>query len=522
MRKLLICSILPLLVAATACASDASSSPSAVESNSLAPTTAAGSTGSNPTDGTSGTATPGTATPGTATIDWSAVAGLDGVEEGTLAVPIDYEDPSKGNFTLYMERHLAEKPNERIGTLLVNPGGPGYPGVSLAEHATAIYGQDVLDRFDILAWDPRGVGQTTPAVDCVTDYDHFFDNSDITPDTPAEKQQIVDLAKEFTDDCVTKNPKIIDFVGTNDSARDMDSIRKALGEQKISYFGFSYGSELGATWATLFPDTVRAAVLDGAVDPNADLVEGGLQQIKGFEASLDTFLQQCSADRTCPFNNGGHADTAFDQLMAAIDQHPLPGKEGRPPLERVAALSGVSEAMYSNASWPQLAQALADAQGGDGSGLMELYDEYYQRHPDGTYDNSLEAFNVILCMSQADRPTVAEEDANAPKFTAVAPRLSPGDVGSYQCTFYPPTTDPRVPITGKGAGPIVVVGTTGDPATPLEGTRNMAKALEGGVLLVVDGEQHTGYGVNACSIQTVDSYLLDPVNDVPKDGTECK
>jgi hypothetical protein len=209
--------------------------------------------------------------------------------------------------------------------------------------------------------------------------------------------------------------------------------------------------------------------------------------------------------------------------MQSIDEHPLSALPGRPPLTRGAAQNGVIQAMYDSSDWPQLAIALADAQRGDGRGLMDFYDQYLRRQPDGTYDNSLEAFNVILCMSEAERTTVAQEDAEAAQFTAVAPRLAPpGSIGGYQCSFFPPSTDPRIPITGKGAGPIVVVGTTGDPATPLAGARKMATALEHGVLLVVDGERHTGYRLNACSTTTIDSYLVDPGHDLPKDGTECK
>jgi pimeloyl-ACP methyl ester carboxylesterase len=498
MRLRLIATLVPLALLAAACGSDTATAPSVIKSDTVAPS----GTGSTPATGdsspgtaASGTAASGTAAPGTGgagTISWSPYQGSSSLEKGTLKVPVDYKDPSKGDFTLSMVRHLAEKPSERIGTLLVNPGGPGAGGTFLAEQAQFIYGQDLLDKFDILAWDPRGTGQSTPFIDCTDDYDHFFDNSDITPDNAADRQQIIDLAKEFTDDCVTKNAKILDFVGTNNSAHDMDRIRQALGEQKISYFGFSYGSELGAAWATLYPSTVRAAVLDGASDPNADFLEGGLQQTKGFEDALDTFLKQCSAKTSCSFHNGGHAEQAFDSLMESIDATPIPTEEGRPDLTRGAALTGVSEAMYDSTSWPQLAVALSDAQAGNGAGLLALYDAYFMRQANGTYDNTLEAFNVISCMDDPTRITVAEDDASAPEFNKIAPRIAPGTTGSYQCTFFPPSTDPRVTITGKGAGPILVMGTTGDPATPLASTRNMAKALQDGRLVIVTADQHTG------------------------------
>jgi pimeloyl-ACP methyl ester carboxylesterase len=526
MRKAAICSVFALTVLAAGCGAT-SGNPQAVEANTVgasAPTATDQPSARPDTTGSSDTTEPGDTAASTPagtdfTIKWSKAS--NGLQRGTIEVPIDHDDPSRGSFTLHLTRHLAEDADERIGTLLVNPGGPGFGGQDLAEQASFIYGKDVLDRFDILAWDPRGTGASTPAIDCFDDYDHFFDNGDITPDDAAAKQQDVDLAKESTDDCVTKNAEILQHVATNDSARDMDAIRQALGEDKISYFGFSYGSELGATWATLFPDTVRAAVLDGAADPNEDLDQGQISQMKGFEASLDTFLEQCSGDTSCAFHNDGDAEGAFDKLMASIDATPLPALKGRPDLTLGAALSGVSEAMYSDTDWPTLAKALHDAQGGDGSGLMELYDQYFQRQSDGSYDNSLEAFNVISCMDSADRPTVDEEDATAAQVHEVAPRLSPGTVGSYFCTFYPTSDDPRVKITGAGAGPILVVGTTGDPATPLDSTRNMAKALEQGVLIVVDANQHTGYGVNDCVDNAVDDYLVDPTK-LPANGLECK
>jgi len=318
---------------------------------------------------------------------------------------------------------------------------------------------------------------------------------------------------------VSKNADTLQYVGTNNAARDMDRIRQALGEDKISYFGFSYGTVLGAVWATMFPDTVRAAVLDGAPDPNADFVQSGLDQAKGFESAIDTFLANCSANKDCAFYNDGDAEGAFDRLMAQIDEHPLPTVAGRPPLTRGAALTGVGQAMYAEALWPQHEQALADAQNGDGAGLLELYDEYYRRNKDGRYDNKLEAFQTIFCMDRTERLTVAEDDANAPELTAVAPRMSPGTTGSYMCTFFPETQDPRIPITGKGAGPIVVLGTTGDPATPLAGAENMAKALEDGAFVTVVGNNHTGYGTNLCSVTTVDDYLI--TLKVPDDGTRC-
>jgi pimeloyl-ACP methyl ester carboxylesterase len=446
-------------------------------------------------------------------------AGPGDVEIGTLEVPVDYDDPAKGTFELFIARRLADDPDRRIGSLLVNPGGPGFGGSDLVVSAEQIYGPELLERFDIVGWDPRGTGLTTPAIDCIDDYDRYFASTDITPDTDAERQQIVDLAEEFQTQCAERNADIIEHIGTNSSARDMDTIRQALQEETISYFGFSYGSELGAAWATLFPDTVRAAVLDGAADPTADYITDGLQQSVGFEASLSTFLARCSADSDCAFHSDGDAERAFDALMLALDEQPIPSVADRPDVTRGMALTAVQRALYGDFLWPELEQALADARDGNGEGLLGLYDSYYQRLPDGTYDNSLEAFQSIYCMDTTTRLSIEEEDAQTAQFNEAAPRLSPRTTGDYFCTFYPPSADPRISITGSGAGPILVIGTTGDPSTPLASTEKMAAALEQGVLVVVEAEQHTGYGVNDCAYDVVHAYLIDL--ELPDDGTRC-
>lgn len=453
------------------------------------------------------------------TIEWQGEL-EPGVEQGYLEVPRNYLDPSAGSFRLYLVRHLAD-PDARIGSLLVNPGGPGFGGSILAMVADNVYGDDLLESFDIIGWDPRGTGLSEPAIDCTDDYDHFYAGTDITPDDDTERQQLVDLAEEYAASCIERSGDFLAYVGTNNSARDMDAIRQALGEETISYFGFSYGSELGAAWATMFPDTVRAAVLDGAADPTATLDEGGIQQSEGFEGSINTFLAQCSDDPECPFHSSGNAEGAFDDLMLALDDTPIATEPGRPDLTRGMALTGVAYAMYDDASWPDLEWALHDAARGDGSRLLELYDGYMQRQPDGTYDNSLEAFQVISCMDDPARPTVEEDDAAVAAYRAVAPRFSPNTAGGYFCTFFPESIDPRVAITGAGAGPILVMGTTGDPATPLSSTEAMADALEDGRLVVVTADQHTGYGVNPCSVRVVDDFLIDPVGAAPDDGTRC-
>lgn len=456
-----------------------------------------------------------------AAFGWTTFGDDDsGVEIGSFEVPIDHDDPAAGTFDLYVARHLATDPDARIGSLFVNPGGPGLGASDFAIYADQVYSDDLLAHFDIVGFDPRGTGLSTPTIDCIDDYDRFYAEADVTPDDDAERQLLVDQAMDFQSSCIDRSGDIVQHIGTNDVASDMDSIRAALGEATTSYFGFSYGSELGATWATLFPDTVRAMVLDGAIDPNADFEQTVIDQAAGFEQTLATFLARCSSDDECAFHHDGDAEGAFDALMARLDEDPIPTTEGRPPANRQVAVNAVVHAMYLEALWPELEQALADAEQGDGSGLLALHDAYFDRRDDGSYPNYLEAFQTISCMDRAERPTVAEDDAAAAAVHAAAPRISPGDTGSYQCSFFPAAEQPRIAVTAAGvAGPILVVGTTGDPATPLASTQAMAEALDGGVLLTVEADQHTGYGVNDCSIEVVDRVLVE--RELPAAGTRC-
>ncbi|MFM7253475.1 MAG: alpha/beta hydrolase [Ilumatobacteraceae bacterium] len=509
--------VLAAAVLAAACFDGSVSSVRSDES--AAPTTSA-SAPTSPTSSEPSTTSAPEPAPWDTTITWESFGVDTEVETGTMEVPVDYRDPSRGTFTLFLARHLADE-SKRIGSLLVNPGGPGFGGSDLAIFADQIYSPALLRHFDIIGWDPRGTGQSTPAIDCITDYDRYFAGTDITPDTDSERQLLTDLAAEFAGTCEAENSDIIQFVGTNDSARDIDSIRRALGEQTISYFGFSYGSELGATWATMFPDTVRAAVLDGASDPAAGFLAESLQQSIGFEQSITAFLAWCSANDSCQFNSDGNAEQAFDELMADIDERPVPSVDGRPDVTRSMALTAVAYSMYDESLWRQLGRALDSARYGDGELLLQLYDNYFQRRDDGTYDNSLEAFQTIVCMDTADRPTIVEEDVAAEAIRRSAPRFSPGTVGSYFCTFFPETVEPRIDIGGAARIPILVIGTTGDPATPLSSTRAMADALFDGRLVVVEADQHTGYGVNQCSIDVVDRDLLDQLGGAPADETEC-
>ena len=445
-----------------------------------------------------------------------------GVDAGYVTVPLDYDDPQGDTLDLFVVRHRAESVDDRIGVLFANNGGPGLPSSSMAASVRSWFGDPLIDRFDIVTWDPRGTGASGGSVDCIGDdeYDRYFASSDVTPDDGAERADLINLSQDFAEACIAAVGDALAHLGTNNTARDMDAIRQALDEPQASYLGFSYGSEVGAVWATLFPDTVRAAVLDGAAHPDASGIEPVREQRMGFERQLNTFLAECSADDSCIFHNDGDAQGAFDELFASLDENPIPSVAGRPDVNLEVAINAVIQAMYSDRRWPALERALNDAADGDGAGLLALHDGYFQRDPQtGGYSNLLESFQAISCADDPDRLTPEESDEEAAALADAAPRLFPYTTGSYTCDFFPPSDDPRAEITGDRAGPIVVIGTTGDPSTPLESSAAMADALEDGHLVTVEADQHTAYRTGDCINDLVHRYLV--FLEVPEPGARC-
>lgn len=489
----------------------ATTSTSRVASTSTTSGTTSTTSASSPS--TSATTPPGSFTP--APLKWSDCA--RGLQCARLDVPLDYDDLSKGTVSLKLERRPANRTSERIGSLLVNPGGPGVAGTELVEQASFAYSKNLLDRFDVVGWDPRGTGDSSP-IDCVDDLDPYF-SLDPSPDDEAERQALIDASKQWDAACEKKSGKVLPYVSTQDSAKDMHVIREALGEDKVSYFGFSYGSELGATYATLFPGDIRAMVIDGAADPSAGYEADARQSTIGIERTLDKALDACSHDSSCPFGNGD-AGAAFDRLWAKLDTDPVPvSEDGRPAVGQGVALYAVVSTLYDQASWPVLYNALASLEQGDGDRMLELYDAYLHRNPDGSWDNSFEGLIAINCIDDPGPLDTGGVDRLAQDLAEVAPRLGSALNENFQCAFWPAKQKPPLTITGKGAGPIVVVGTLGDPVTPIESTRDMAKALEHGVLVTVDANQHTGYGVNDCIVRAVDNYLISL--KVPAADTAC-
>jgi pimeloyl-ACP methyl ester carboxylesterase len=303
----------------------------------------------------------------------------------------------------------------------------------------------------------------------------------------------------------------------------MDRIRQAVGDKKLTYLGYSYGTYLGTLYAKLFPNKVRALVLDGAIDPNLSAVDVGAQQAAGFERSLDAFLADCSANRRCSFYNAGDSAGAFDRLSAQVDAQPVPAGNGR-TLGGGEFDLGVAQALYSGTEgYTRLEQALAAAARGDGSRLLALSDEYTGRHDNGSYDSSQPAFWAIGCR---DGPSVGGPDAYAaaePQFSAAAPRVGVALLNAgLICAYWPvPPVANKAPIHVDGTPPILVIGTTNDPATPLKWAQGLAQELSSGVLLTAEGTQHTAFvtAFNRCVDDHVVTYLVDL--RPPPDGTTC-
>ena len=299
----------------------------------------------------------------------------------------------------------------------------------------------------------------------------------------------------------------------------MDALRQALGEPKVSYFGFSYGSELGATWATMFPDTVRAAVLDGAANPNVGWEAEKTEQAVGLERAFLTVMQSCAADPGCPFYNGGDPVSAYEALSASLDATPVTGDPTRPPANQSVLFYATLVALRDSNGWDELYRALAAAQKGDVSGLFALYDAYVRRAADGTFSNAVEAFVAIDCLDDPGPTDPAELAAIDARIRQAAPHMGIGLASQPACVGWPVRQGPPLHLTAAGAGPVLVVGTTGDAITPIESSQGLADSLDQGVLLTVDGFRHTGYRLNRCSGEVVDRYLLDLV--VPAAGTVC-
>jgi len=452
-------------------------------------------------------------------VQWTSCEGE--FECGTVEVPLDYDDPRGRTIEIAVNRRQAADADNRQGALLVNPGGPGVPGTGYARQLEPMLGP-VRQQFDVVGFDPRGVGDST-AVDCVSDAElDSYLAADGSPDTRAEEQALARELEAFGEGCRERSGELVEHVSTVEAARDLDVIRQAVGDPTMHYLGTSYGTLLGATYAELFPGRVSRMVLDAAVDPTVTGLDLGLAQLRGFETALQAYLTDCVESGSCPLGDTvAAAEQRLIELLREIDAEPL-STGGDRRLTTGWAFYGLALPLYAAELWPALTEALSAALEGDGSGLLRLADAYASRGSDGYANNSMEAFVAINCADDPTARTPAEIRAALPRFEAVSEVFGePFAWTSLGCPRWPVDGGQRLPeIDAAGAEPILVVGTTRDPATPYEWAEALAEQLDSGVLLTRDGDGHGAYGHgNACLDEAVQGYLLR--GTVPRAGTRC-
>ncbi len=462
-------------------------------------------------------------------LEWTACA--DGFECATALVPRDYDDPNGPTLALAVTRLPARDTEHRIGSLFVNFGGPGGDAVA-SLHS---FGKDLFaslnERFDIVGFDPRGTGESEAAIDCKVNQETLglYAQPFTTPEN-ADDGAWIRRARRYTNACVARNRSILPSASTANVARDMDLLRRAVGDRKLSYLGFSYGTFLGATYASLFPDRYRALVLDGALDADQYInrpMQSLQQQSAGFERALGRFFQACAADQEACLGFGGNdPHRAFDDLVAEADTNPIPafGEDPR-PVDGEDILAGAVLGTYAKQLWPLLAAGLATAESGDATLMRLLADVFYGALPDGTYDPLGDRYYALSAIEQRYTANV--------KVFANAGRHSWGmfdhawwNAGYSELPFGLMPIQARDAFYGpfhasRSAPAILVVATTYDPATPYRGSKRLVAQLENALLLTMKGDGHTAYGGNsACIDAGVDAYLTSGL--LPSPGTVCE
>lgn len=422
-----------------------------------------------------------------------------------VRVPLDYANPGGPTIDIAIARQPARDQANKLGILLVNPGGPGGSGIEAVEGGAVP--ADVAARFDVIGFDPRGVGRSD-ALACPVGPDTPYDG-DPDPGDPAGEAATDAAVNRYVDSCVQRHRDLLPHVGTRDVARDMDRIREALGEQQLNYFGLSYGTSIGQTYGDMFPSRIRAMILDGVVDlalPGLDV-----SQAESFENSLRQFAANCSANPSCPVR----ADPigVVDRVRAKVAAAPIPVPGSR-PLTAGRFEMGVVITLYSTQTWPALSRALAAADAGDPRAMSRLAEEYFRGSNSDTY-------NAVTCIDTPWPATDAEALASVRASAARVPHFV-GNVlvSALTCAGWPVPQDPLTPPTGVGLPPVLVVGTTNDPATPYRNSVALAARLPGSALLTYRGDGHTvvGQGV-PCVDSAATRYLIDRL--LPPPGTTC-
>jgi pimeloyl-ACP methyl ester carboxylesterase len=456
-------------------------------------------------------------------LDWNRC--YENFDCATLKVPIDYQAMKTGTFDISVLRYNAQDPKRRIGSLIVNPGGPGASGVDYAYNAEYIFDPDLTDRYDIVGFDPRGVNRSAP-ISCLTDAQTDASYaSDSKVDSTAEFKKAIAESKDFIAKCEANTNHLTSY-STANAARDMDLLREALGDEKLNYMGKSYGTYLGALYANLFPDKIGRVVLDGAVDPNISDLEMSKSQAVGFDLALNSFIKDCLSRKNCPLQ--GDEVQATTQLLtiwqsAAITPLPQDRGDGDKRLVTESLLViGTASALYdSEEGWPELRRAIREALDGYGDTYLKLADQYSGRQPDGSYSNNeFDSGAIIDCLDFADPRSVNQIRKDAAEIAAAAPAFGPYLAYSgLLCKYFDAPAPVEVTRT-KTETPIVIIGTTGDPATPYAWAQGLAKVLPNSRLLTFVGDGHTGQGRgNGCVDDAIDAFYLD--GELPAQGLRC-
>ncbi|GAA3599933.1 alpha/beta hydrolase [Klugiella xanthotipulae] len=457
------------------------------------------------------------------TLTWTDCEGE--MQCATAQAPLNWDDPAGERIDLALVRQPATGGSPR-GSLFVNPGGPGASGYDfVADSIDYAVGKPLQEEFDVIGFDPRGVQHSTP-VTCLSPKkmdEYLFGVAQNKTGTDAWIQEIRDSAQDFGAACAESTGDLLGAVDTLSAARDLDMLRALVGDTRLNYLGFSYGTFLGAHYAELFPERVGRLVLDGAIDPSVSVDEVVLDQTVGFEKAMRAYVTNCLTSSECPLS--GTVDEAMASvasLLDAVDARPMEAVDGR-MLTSSTLLTAIIYPLYSQDSWTYLSQMLKITLAGDPSLAFTLADLYYGRAEDGTYDdNSFEAFYAINCLDYEYVDDVELMRAEAATLAEAAPTFGRFQgYGSIGCAEWPhDSVTPREEIHATGADPILVVGTTGDPATPYQWAVSLADQLDEGVLVSYTGEGHTAYGSsNECVSDAVEDYFID--GKVPATDPRC-
>lgn len=441
-----------------------------------------------------------------------------------ITVPMNYDDPSGETIEIAVKRYNKAGSGEPIGTMFINPGGPGGSGIEMVESVTSYFSADLLTSYDIVGFDPRGVGESN-GVRCLDDaaYEELV-NKRYDLDTDEGWDDFVADNEAYGQACVDNTGPLVEFVDTVSAARDLDVLRGTIGDETLTYFGFSYGTQLGAAYIELFPGRVGRMVLDGAVDPALTYAEINAGQVVGFERAYRAYLEDCLAGQQCPFF--GDVDRAWDRTISLLEElEANPATETGDPDRTVDdsdLIGAIIISMYSTEWWPTLTESIAMyLEGGDASQILLMSDIASDREPDGSYPPDKGAFRLITCM---DYPVPSDRDAITQEAEALVdandlfgPYFGYGEVGCATMPFEP-RTEPHA-VTASGIPPVVVIGTTRDPATIYEWAEALSDQLESSVLLSYDGDGHTAYGMSSCIDGPVDEFLVR--GTIPQDGLQC-